>query len=145
MSAVLAPSGIQRDMQLQSANNSLQNYTEQRESLHMLQGAMERAGWLSAGRIGRMADVLVAHHSRRDEGILRPSQHGRHSFVVAVEREGEETWIVDRLLLEPLQDLAVSFQREGFIVGSVERAWTHKVARGQNCAYLAVKTASSFM
>ena len=62
----------------------------------------------------------VAYHSPRDEGPLRPFQPSRHSFVVVVDREGEETWIVDPLHLQPAQDLAVRFQRAGFIVHAVQ-------------------------
>ena len=65
--------------------------------------------------------------------------------VVAVDREGEEAWIVDSLMLQPAQNVAVSFRREGFIVHFVEKTWTENVAQKQNCWYLAVKAASSFM
>ena len=65
--------------------------------------------------------------------------------MVAVDREGEETWIVDPLLLQPAQDLAVIFRREGFIVHSMEKAWMQKVVQKENGLYLAVNLASSFM
>ena len=78
--------------------------------------AMRRARSLRAGRRGSMPDFPVAYNSPRDEGPLLPSQPSRHSFLVAADREGEETWIVDPLLLQLAQNLAVSFQREGFIV-----------------------------
>ena len=67
-----------------------------------------------------MPDFSLAHHNPRDEGPLCPSQPSHHSFVVVVDREGEETWIVDPLPLQLAQDLAVSCQREGFVVHSVE-------------------------
>ena len=114
------PSSVARNRQPQGTNNALHDYIEQRKSLHTLQGAMKRAGWLPARRTGRMPGFLVAHHSRRDEGPLRPSQPSRHSFVVAVDRESEETWIVDPLLLQPAEDLAVSFPCEGFIVEGID-------------------------
>ena len=109
VASVRAPLGAQRHRQLQSSNTALAEYEERRRSLHKLQGAMRRAHWLPTGRTGHLPDFPVAYHSARDEGLLRPSRPGRHSFVVAVDREGEETWIVDPLHLQPAQDLAVSF------------------------------------
>ena len=44
--------------------------------------------------------------------------------------------IVHPLLLQPAQDLAVSFRREGFVVHSAEKPWPEKVAKKQNCSYL---------
>ena len=52
---------------------------------------------------------------------------------------------MDPLLMQPAQDLAVSFQRAGFILHSVQQPWPQKVAQKQNCSYLAVKAASSFV
>ena len=91
VSAVRAPSGAQRNRQLQTANNAPQAYTEQRKSVHTLQGAMKRRAWLSAGPTGRMPDFPVPSHSPRDEGSLHSSQPSCHSFVVGVDLEGEET------------------------------------------------------
>ena len=84
--------------------------------MHKLQGAMRRAGWLPAARSGYLPDFQVAYHNARGEGPVLSSQPSRHSFIVGVDREGEETWIPDPLLLQPARDLAVSFQREGFIL-----------------------------
>ena len=106
LAGVRAPSGVQRNRQLQTSTNALDAYVEQRRSLHKLQGAMMRARWLPAGRSGRMPNFPLAYHSPRDEGPLLPSKPIRHSFVVAVDREGEETWIVDPLLLQPAWDPA---------------------------------------
>ena len=108
MSAVRAPSGVQHNRQVQTANNAVKDYTEQRKLLRLLRGAMKRAGRLPAGRTGRMLDFPVAHYSPRDEGPLRPSRRC-HSFVVAVDQEGDEAWIVDLLLLQPAQEVAASF------------------------------------
>ena len=110
-----------------------------------MQGAMRRARWLPAGRSAHMPGFPVAYHSPHDEGPLLPSQPSRNSFVVAVDREGKETWIVDLLLLQPARDLATSFQGEGFIVHSVQQPWPEKVAQRQNCSYLTVKAAGSFV
>ena len=145
VAGVRAPSDTQRNRQLQTSNHALDMYVEQRRSLLKLQGAIRRARWLPARRFGHMPDFPVAYHSPRDEGPLLPSQPSRHSFVVAVDSEGEETWIVDPLLLQPAQDLASSFQGECFIVHSVQQPWPKKVAHRQNCWYLAVKAASSFV
>ena len=90
---------------------------------------MKRKAWLAAGRTGRMPDFPLAYHKPRDEGLLHPSQPSHHSFVVVVDREGEETWIVDPVLLQPAQDEAVSVEREGFIVHFVEKPWLEKVAQ----------------
>ena len=65
--------------------------------------------------------------------------------MVTVDREGEETWIVDPLHLQPAQDLRVRFQRGGFMVHAVKEPWPEKVANKHNCSYLGVKTASAFM
>ena len=54
-------------------------------------------------------------------------------------------WIVHPLLLQPAWDLALNFQRPGFVVHSVEKAWAQKVAQRHNCVYLAVKATSLFM
>ena len=99
VASVRAPSGAQRNRQLQSSNPALAECVERRRSLHKLQGAMRRAHWLPAGPTGHMPDFPVAYHNPRDEGPLRPSRPSPHSFVVAVDREGEETWIVDPLHL----------------------------------------------
>ena len=145
VAGVSAPSGTQRNKHLQTSNNAMDEYVEQRRSLHKLQGAMRRAGSLPTGRSGHMPDFSVAYHSPRDEGRLIPSQPSRHSFVVAVDQEGEETWIVDPLLLQPAQDMAVSFQRARFIVHSTQHPWPQKVAHKQKCSYLAVKAASALV
>ena len=116
---VRVPSGAQRNRRLQSSNTALAKYVERRRSLQKQQGAMKRVHWRPAGRTGHMPDFPVAYHSPRDEGPLRPSRPGRHSFVVAVDREGEETWVVDPLHLQPAQDLVVGFQRAAFIVHAV--------------------------
>ena len=66
-------------------------------------------------------------------------------FVVVVDREGEEAWIVDPLLLQLAEDMAVGFQRAVFIVHFVEKGYTQKVVQRQQCSYLVVKAASSFI
>ena len=106
--------------------------------MRSLQGALKRAGWLPAGRAGRLPDLPQAYHSPRDEGALDPSRPSRHSYVVAVDREDEEAWIVDPLQVQPAQDLGVSFH-------AVQAPWPEKVAQKQNRSYLAVKNASAFM
>ena len=88
---------------------------------------------------------LQASHSPCDEGLLHLSRPSRHSFVVAVDSEREETWINDPLLQQPAQHLAVNLQRKGFISHSVEKLWMEKVAQNKNCSYLAVKAVSSFI
>ena len=98
---VRAPSGAQRNRQLQSSNTALAQFQETRQTLWRPQGAMRRARWLTAGRSGHLPDRPVTYHNPRDEGALHPSLPSRHSFVVAMDREGEETWIVDRLHLQP--------------------------------------------
>ena len=113
--------------------------------MRSLQGALKRAGWLPAGHAGRLPDFPQAYHSPWDEGALDPSRPSRHSYVVAVDREDEEAWIVDPLHLRPAQVLGVSFQRAGFTVHAVQAPWPEKVAQKQNCSYVAVKTASAFM
>ena len=123
---------------------SLQPWDVKDKDAAML-AALGNGGPKPAGRTGHMPDFPVAYHSRRDEGPPHPSHPSRHSFVVTTDRDGEETCIVDPLLLQPAQDLDVTFRREGFIAHSVEKAWTEKVARKQNCSYLAVKAAGSFM
>ena len=142
---VRAPSGAQRNRQLQSLNAALAEFQERRRTVWRLQGAMRRAGWLPAGRTGHMPNYPVAYHSPRHEGALHPSRHSRHSFVVAVDREGEGTWIVDPLHLQPAQDLAVSFQQAGFTVHAGHEPWPERVAQKQSCSYLAVKAASASM
>ena len=81
-----------------------------------------------------MPDVPAACPSPCDEGPLHPSQPRCHSFVVPVDRKGEETWIVDPLLLQPVHNLAVSFYREGFVLHSMEKGWTERVAQKLNCS-----------
>ena len=87
----------------------------------------------------------MAYHGPRDEGAPHPSRPSRHSFVVDVDREGEETWIVDPLHPQPAQDLAVSFRRAGFTVHAMQEPWPERVAQKHNCSCLAVKAASAFM
>ena len=106
---------------------------------------MRRAQGLRAGRTGHMLDFPVAYNILRDERALQPSRPSGHSFVAAVDREGEERWIVDPLHLQPVQSLAVSFQRAGFIVHAVQEHWLEKMAPKQNCCYLAVRAASAFV
>ena len=106
MSAVCTPSGAQRNSKLQSANNAVQDYTEQRKWLHTLQGAMKHAVWLP---VGHMPDFPLVHHNPRDRGPLHLSRPSGHCFVVGLDPESEETWIVHPLLLPPVQDLSVSF------------------------------------
>ena len=53
VSLVRASSGAQRNRQLQTANNALQDYTQQTKSLHTLRGAMKRATCLPACRAHR--------------------------------------------------------------------------------------------
>ena len=142
---VRAPSGAHRNRQLQTSNAPLDDLRERRQTVRCLQGALKRAGWLPAGRAGRLPDFPQAYHSPRDEGALDPSRLSRHSYVVAVDREDEEAWIVDPLHLQPAQDRGVSFQRAGFTVHAVQAPWPEKVAQKQNCSYLAAKTASAFM
>ena len=108
-------------------------------------GALRRAGWLPAGRAGRLPDYPQAYHSPRDEGALDPSRPNRHSYVVAVDREDEEAWIVDPLHLQPAHDVGVRFQQAGFTVHAVQEPLPEKVAQKRNCSYLALKTASAFM
>ena len=138
---VRAPSGAQRNRQLQNSNAALDDLRERRQTMRSLHGALKRAGWLSAGRAGRLPDFLQAYHSPRDAGALDPSRPSRRSYVVAVDQEDEEAWIVDPFHLQPAQDLGVSFQRAGFTLAPRPE----KVAQKQNCSYLAVKTASAFM
>ena len=126
---VRAPSGAQRNRRLQSSNAALDDLRERRRTLGSLQGALRRAGWLPAGRAGRLPDYPQAYHSPRDEGALDPSRPSRHSYVVAVDREDEEAWIVDPLHLQPAQDPGVSFQRAGFTVHAVQEPWPVKVAQ----------------
>ena len=142
---VRAPSGARRNRQLQTSNAALDDLRERRQTVRSLQGALKRAGWLPARRAGRVPDFPQAYHSLRDEGALDPSCPSRHSYVVAVDREDAEAWIVDPLHLQPAQDPGVSFQRAGFTVHAVQAPWPEKVAQKQNCSYLAVKTASAFM
>ena len=142
---VRAPSGAQRNRQLQSSNAALADLRERRRTQRSLQGALRRAARLPAGRAGRLPDYPQAYHSPRDEGVLDPSRRSRHSYVVDVDREDEVAWIVDPLHLQPAQDQGVSFQRAGFTVHAVQEPWRKKVAQKQKCSYLAVKTASAFM
>ena len=107
---VRAPSGAPRNRQLQSSNTALDDFRERGRTLRSLHGALRRAGWLLAGRAGRLLDYPQAYHSPRDEGALDPSRPNRHSYVVAVDREDEQTWIPDLLHLHPAQDLALSFR-----------------------------------
>ena len=141
---VRAPLGAQRNRQLQSSAAALAEFRERRPTLWRLQGAMRRAGWLLAGRTGHLPNYPVAYHSPQDEGALHPSRPSRHSFVVGVDREGEETWIVDPLHSQPAQDLAVSFHRAGFTVHAVQDPWPERVAQKQNCSCMVVKAASAF-
>ena len=70
------------------------------------------AAQAARGHEARALAACKAHrpyHNPCDEWPLRPSRPSRHSFVVPVDREGGETWIVDPLHLQPPQDLAVSF------------------------------------
>ena len=99
VASVRAPSSVQRNRQLQSSHTALAECQERRQMLYKLEGAMRRAQWLPAGRTGHMPDFSVAYHSPRNERAFHPSQPSRHSFVVAVAREGEESWIVDPLHL----------------------------------------------
>ena len=112
-----APSGAHRRRLLQSSNTALAEYVERRRSLHKLQGAMRN--WLPAGRTGHMPHFPVAYHNLRNEWPPRRSHPSCHSFVVAVHREGEEELLGEALLVQPLHDLVVSFQRAGFIVHAV--------------------------
>ena len=105
---VRAPSGVQRTRQLQSSNTALDELGKGGPTLWRLQGALRRPGWLRAGRAGRLPDYPQAYHSPRDEGALHPSRPSRNSFLVAVDREGKETCIVDPLHLQLAQDLGVS-------------------------------------
>ena len=98
---VRGPSGVQRNRQLQKSNAALDDLRERRQTVRSLHGALKRAGWLPAGRAGRLPDFPQAYHSPRDEGALNPSRSSRHSYVVAVDREDEEAWIVDPLHLQP--------------------------------------------
>ena len=84
-----APSSAQRNRQLQSSNTAPDKFWERRRTPRSLQGAPRRAGWVPAGQL---PDYPQAYHSPRDEGALDPSRPSRHSYVVAVEREDEETW-----------------------------------------------------
>ena len=53
---VRAPSGAQRNRQLQSSNTALDEFWEMRRTLQSRQGALRRAGWLPAGRAGQLPD-----------------------------------------------------------------------------------------
>ena len=106
---VRAPSGAQREGQLRNSNTALDELRERRRTLRSLHGALRRAGMLPAGPVGRMPEYPQAYHSPRDEGALDPTRPSRHSYVVAVDREDEEAWIVDPLHLQSAQDLGVSF------------------------------------
>ena len=61
---VRAPSGAQRNPHLQNSNAALDDLRERRQTV--LQGALKRAGWLPAGRAGRLPDFPQAYHSPRD-------------------------------------------------------------------------------
>ena len=87
VSAVRNLSGAYRDTPLHSANNALHAYTEQRRSLHTLQGAMKRVSCLPARRTNRVPVFQAVHHNRGDEGRVHPSVPSSHSFMVAVEWE----------------------------------------------------------
>ena len=139
-----APWGAQRHMQLHSSNTAPVEHVERRRSLHKLQGAMRRAHWLPARPTGHMPDLPVAYRSLGDEGPLRPSRPSRQLFEAVVDRQGEETWIVDPLHLQPAQDPAVTFQRAGFIVHAVQRPGGPGGPK-QNCSYLADKAAGALV
>ena len=129
VSLVRVPSGAQRKRQLPTVNNALQAWTEQRKSLHTPQGAMKPVAWPPAERTSRMPDFPAAYHNPRDEGTLRPFQSSRPSFVVVVDWEGHERWIVDRLQLLSAHHLEDTFRRQGFIMHSAEKARTDKVTQ----------------
>ena len=145
VATVRVPSGAQRNTQVQSFNTALAEFQERRRLLYKLQGAIRCPHWLPAGRTGHMPDFPVANHSPRHEGALHPSRLSRHSFAVAMDWEGQKTWILHLLHLQPAQVLALTFQRAGFILHSVQEPWLERVPLKQNCSYLAVKAASAFV
>ena len=69
---VCAPSGAQRNRQLQSSNAAVADLRERRRTLRSLQGALRRAARLPAGRAGRLPDIRKHTIATGGKGALTP-------------------------------------------------------------------------
>ena len=94
---------------------------------------------------GRLPNYPVVQQDAQDEGPPSPIEPGRHSFVVVVNRDGEEAWIVDPVCLQPANDQATSFESQHFIVQNVTAPWPQEIAHTNSCSYLAVQAAGLFL
>ena len=141
---VRAPLGAHRNKRFQTADTALREYNDQRAELLKFKNVMSRRGWLPSGRMGRLPNNPVALPSLRDEGPLTPTQLSCHSFVVAIDRDKTEVWIVDPLCLQPVKDLATKFESRDYTVHNATAPWPTQIAQTMNCSYLAVRVASRF-
>ena len=106
---------------------------------------MERRGRLSLGPEAHLPPFPVAVHHPRDEGLLCPTQPSRHSFMVVVDGDGEEVWIVDPLCLQPTNALATALGYRDNIIHAITATWAITIVQQANCVHLAVRAASSFV